>query len=68
MTDLEMKRLEHREYQRRRNGSFPEDKYCAICKVHMPGRKKFAKYCSNRCRQANKNAKNKQKVLTVTLP
>lgn len=68
MTDEEFFRIKHREYQRRRNGSLPEDKYCLICKAHMPGKKKNAKFCSNRCRQANKNALHPRRVLTVTLP
>jgi predicted nucleic acid-binding Zn ribbon protein len=61
MTDLEIKRFKHREYMRRVNGSLPEDKHCSICGTHMPGRKKSAKFCSNRCRQANKYDKKRVK-------
>lgn len=60
----EVRRIKLRE----KNGSFPEDKHCAICRAHMPGKKKNARYCSNRCRQENKYNKKRKRVLTVTLP
>ena len=54
MTEHEEELQYRREMARAKNGSFPEDKFCAVCKAHMPGRKKMARYCSNKCRQRNK--------------
>ena len=61
MTEQEFVRLKRREYHRRRNGSFPEDKKCSRCATPIPGRKKSAKFCSNKCRQANKYDKKRKK-------
>jgi len=54
MTEHEELLQERREKARAKNGSFPEDKKCAVCGKQMPGRKKIARYCSNRCRQEKK--------------
>lgn len=54
MTEAEFLRMKRRESRRRKNNSFPADKKCARCGTAMPGRNKNAKFCSNKCRQANK--------------
>ncbi len=64
MTDLEIRRLKNREHMRRKNGSFPPGMNCAICGIDMTGKKKGAKFCSNRCRQTNKYDKKRKRPLT----